>query len=36
MVYGDKRPHLVGLLVPDADFAVDWAAANNADNNLAS
>ena len=21
MVHGDKRPHLVGLLVPDADFA---------------
>ena len=36
MVHGDKRPHLVGLLVPDADFAADWAAANNTDNNLAS
>ena len=36
MVHGDKRPHLVSLLVPDADFAADWATANNADSNLAS
>ncbi len=34
LVHGDKRPHLVGLLVPDTDFANDWAAANNADNDL--
>jgi len=25
MVYGDKRPHLVALLVPDQEFARDWA-----------
>ena len=25
MVYGDKRPHLVALIVPDADFAREWA-----------
>jgi len=25
MVHGDKRPHLVALLVPDADFAAAWA-----------
>ena len=25
MVYGDKRPHLVALLVPNTDFAADWA-----------
>ena len=25
MVYGDKRPHLVALLVPEADFVGDWA-----------
>ena len=36
LVHGDKRPHLVGLLVPDADFAADWAAANNTDNDLAT
>lgn len=28
MVYGDKRSHLVGLLVPDADWLKDWARAN--------
>jgi long-chain acyl-CoA synthetase len=28
VVYGDKRPHLVALLVPDADWLKDWAAAN--------
>ncbi len=25
MVHGDKRPHLVGLLVPDAEWAAEWA-----------
>ncbi len=25
MVYGDRRPHLVGLLVPAADAALAWA-----------
>ena len=30
MVHGDRHPHLVALLVPDADFAKDWAARNNA------
>ena len=28
MVYGDKRPYLVGLVVPDAEWALDWARAN--------
>jgi long-chain acyl-CoA synthetase len=28
MVYGDKRPHLVGLIVPDAEFAKRWAQEN--------
>ena len=28
MVYGDRKPHLVALLVPDAEFAGEWAAAN--------
>jgi len=25
MVHGDKHPHLVALIVPDADFAKEWA-----------
>jgi long-chain acyl-CoA synthetase len=25
MVYGDKRPHLVALIVPEHDFLVDWS-----------
>ncbi len=25
MVHGDRKPHLVALLVPDADFAAAWA-----------
>ncbi len=25
MVYGDRKPHLVALLVPEAEFAHDWA-----------
>ncbi len=28
MVSGDKRPHLVGLIVPDPEWAVEWAQAN--------
>jgi long-chain acyl-CoA synthetase len=28
MVSGDKRPYLVGLIVPDAEWAVEWARAN--------
>lgn len=27
MVYGDKRPHLVGILVPDPEWASEWAEA---------
>ncbi|RYG40980.1 long-chain fatty acid--CoA ligase, partial [bacterium] len=26
MVYGDRRPYLVGLVVPDADWLREWAA----------
>lgn len=29
MVHGDKRPHLVALVVPDEEFAKGWAAENN-------
>lgn len=29
MVSGDKRPHLVGLIVPDPEWAVEWAMAND-------
>ena len=28
MVYGDRRPHLVGLLVADAEWAATWADAH--------
>ncbi|ANY19053.1 Long-chain-fatty-acid--CoA ligase FadD15 [Tsuneonella dongtanensis] len=28
MVSGDKRPYLVGLIVPDAEWALEWAKAN--------
>ncbi|MGN6497912.1 MAG: AMP-dependent synthetase/ligase, partial [Tsuneonella sp.] len=28
MVSGDKRPYLVGLVVPDAEWACEWAQAN--------
>ncbi len=27
MVFGDKRPHLVGLIVPDPEWAMEWARA---------
>jgi long-chain acyl-CoA synthetase len=27
MVIGDKRPYIAGLIVPDADWALDWARA---------
>ena len=29
MVFGDKRPHLVGLIVPDAEWLKGWAATQN-------
>jgi len=31
MVFGDRRPYLVAVLVPDHDFAAGLAAANGAD-----
>ncbi len=36
MVYGDKRPHLVALLVPDPDFIQQWAKANDRPADLAA
>jgi long-chain acyl-CoA synthetase len=29
LVAGDKRPYIVGLVVPDADWAFEWAKAND-------
>ena len=31
MVYGDKKPHLVGLLVPDAEWLKGWKAEHGPD-----
>lgn len=28
MVYGDRKPYIVGLIVPDADWALQWARDN--------
>src|ERR1700754_1961865 len=36
MIHGDKHPHLVALVVPDAEFAADWAKANGVANDLAA
>ncbi|WP_119460310.1 AMP-dependent synthetase/ligase [Rhodospirillaceae bacterium SYSU D60014] len=36
MVHGDKRPHLVALLVPERDFILDWARANGKSADLAA
>jgi long-chain acyl-CoA synthetase len=36
MVIGDKRPHLVGLLVPDAEWALSWAKLNDEKYDLAA
>jgi long-chain acyl-CoA synthetase len=30
-VFGDRRPHLVGMVVPDAEFARGWAKGNGKD-----
>jgi len=29
MIFGDQRPYLVGLIVPDAEWLVEWARKNN-------
>ena len=36
MVHGDKHPHLVALIVPDDDFARDWAIKNAPGTDLSS
>jgi long-chain acyl-CoA synthetase len=36
MVSGDKRPHLVALIVPDPEWAVEWAMANDVPYDLKS
>ncbi|MGZ3173227.1 MAG: AMP-dependent synthetase/ligase [Croceibacterium sp.] len=36
MVSGDKRPYVVALIVPDAEWACDWAQANGEAFDLAS
>jgi long-chain acyl-CoA synthetase len=36
MVYGDKHPHVVALIVPDAEFAADWARKNSVANDLSA
>ena len=36
MVYGDRKPHLVVLIVPDPDFVRDWAAENGKSGDLAA
>ena len=35
MVHGDKRPHLVALIVPDMDFLHSWARKHNREPDLA-
>ena len=34
MVSGDKRPHMVALIVPDPEWALEWAQANDVPYNL--
>ncbi len=36
MVYGNQRPHLVGVVVPDAEWLRDWARENGKENNLSA
>lgn len=36
MVYGDKKPYLTAIIVPDPEYLVDFCKANGVKNNLAS
>jgi long-chain acyl-CoA synthetase len=36
MVSGDRRPYLVGLIVPEADWTAEWAKANGKANDYAA
>lgn len=36
MVYGDRHPHLVALIVPDEEFAADWARRHDKAHDLAA
>ncbi|MEA3062319.1 MAG: long-chain acyl-CoA synthetase, partial [Sphingomonadales bacterium] len=36
MVHGDRRPYLVGLIVPEAEWTAEWAKANGKPNDPAS
>ena len=36
MVYGDRKPHIVGLIVPDPEWAHEWAKANGEKFDLAA
>ncbi|MED5546879.1 MAG: AMP-dependent synthetase/ligase [Pseudomonadota bacterium] len=36
MVAGDRRPYVVGLIVPDADWAREWALENDEEGDLAA
>ncbi|WP_298336150.1 long-chain fatty acid--CoA ligase [uncultured Erythrobacter sp.] len=36
MVSGDNRPYVVGLIVPDAEWALEWASANDEKFDLAA
>ena len=34
MVYGDKKPHIVALIVPDKEFVAEWAKSNGYENKI--
>jgi len=36
MVSGDRRPYVVGLIVPDAEWALEWATANDEEFDMAA